>query len=607
MNITTTMRNVGFYAGRLRKEKISKFLILTTACLALVLQLTAGVLPFSANEAYAATVNDADNIIYQGVDNKADMLAIYDRGVDNAGHKDIQQIYTQFGVTRQDIANSTMGSYKTNDFGGKLNTLSRVNWSNSGRSAVTITATGSTIYTGPFLSGANSQPYVQKALIGKRSIDGQWFAITLDCGNIVYITPPTPPTPPKPTPKPAAACVSLTIEKISRTGMNLIAKGAASNGATIKAYHYVVAKDGKVLTDRVIPTTGLGSQINQGYETGTYTAKVSVQTSLGELTSENCKKTFTIPPAPAVPVYTCDSLSVTKVNRTNVKFDTKYTVKDATFKSVTYVITDASGKEVARTTNPSYTQTKEGAYSVRAIVTVTVNGVDKTAPDNNCKKSFTVEKVPVTPVYTCDSLTVTKVSRTDVKATGVATATGGASIVNYTFTFGDGSTKTVTNPTDVAHSYAKAGTYTVKLAVTVKVDGKTKTITDDTKCVAKVTISPPEVVTVKVCDLTTKQIITIDEKDFDSKKHSKDVNDCKEIVVCELATYTEITIKEADFDSAKHSKDLAECVKPVTPPELPKTGAGSTAGSILGLGSVIASLGYYISSRRGLLGALLNR
>lgn len=506
MKLRAIMKRVSFYAGRLRKERISKFVIMSTASLALVLQLTAGVFPLSQNsDAHAIAATPGDNIIYQGVTSKADMLAVYDRNVDAAGHKDIQQIYTQFGVTRADIANTTMSSYYTNDFGGKINTLSRMKWPIPGRTPVAIAGTNTTIYTGPFSDNSNHNKIEELALIGKRASDGQWFAITIHCGNLVYVVPP------KPQPKPAAACVSLTIEKISRTDLNIIAKGTASNGATIKAYHYVVSKDGKVLTDRVIPTTGFGSQINQGYETGTYTAKVSVQTSLGELSSAGCTKTFTIPPAPAVPVYTCDSLTVTKINRT------------------------------------------------------------------------------------------------DVTATGVATASGGAKIVSYTFTFGDGTTKTVTNPTDVAHSYAKAGTYTVKLAVTVKVDGKTKTVTDDAKCVAKVTVTPPEVVTIEVCDLTTKKVITIDEKDFDSKKHSKDLNDCKEIVVCELETYTQITIKESDFDSAKHSKDVADCVKPVTPPELPHTGAGSMAGSVLGLGSVIASLGYYISSRRGLLSALLNR
>ena len=68
---------------------------------------------------------------------------------------------------------------------------------------------------------------------------------------------------------------------------------------------------------------------------------------------------------------------------------------------------------------------------------------------------------------------------------------------------------------------------------------------------------------IEVCDLTTKKIITIDEKDFDSAKHSKNLNDCKEapvtIQVCNLADNKIITINEKDFDSTKHSKNLADC------------------------------------------------
>lgn len=72
-----------------------------------------------------------------------------------------------------------------------------------------------------------------------------------------------------------------------------------------------------------------------------------------------------------------------------------------------------------------------------------------------------------------------------------------------------------------------------------------------------------EVKKIDVCDLTTKKIVTIDEKDFDSKKYSKDLNDCKEvpatIQVCNLADNKIITINEKDFDSKKHSKNLADC------------------------------------------------
>ena len=66
---------------------------------------------------------------------------------------------------------------------------------------------------------------------------------------------------------------------------------------------------------------------------------------------------------------------------------------------------------------------------------------------------------------------------------------------------------------------------------------------------------------IKVCELATNKIITIKENQFDGKKHSRDVNDCKQIKVCDLTTSGIITIKEKEFDSKKHSKDLTDCDK----------------------------------------------
>jgi uncharacterized repeat protein (TIGR01451 family)/LPXTG-motif cell wall-anchored protein len=71
-----------------------------------------------------------------------------------------------------------------------------------------------------------------------------------------------------------------------------------------------------------------------------------------------------------------------------------------------------------------------------------------------------------------------------------------------------------------------------------------------------------------------------------------------EIKVCELKTYKTITIDEADFDSKKHSKDLSKCKE--TPPELPRTGAGESIVALTGLGALIASIAYYVASRRAL-------
>lgn len=92
----------------------------------------------------------------------------------------------------------------------------------------------------------------------------------------------------------------------------------------------------------------------------------------------------------------------------------------------------------------------------------------------------------------------------------------------------------------------------------------------DKACV-KVTV-PPAPKQIKVCDLATKQIITINENQFNSLKHSKNLDDCcineppKQIEVCDLNTKKIITIDENKFDRSKHSKNLDDCK--VVPPKM---------------------------------------
>lgn len=128
---------------------------------------------------------------------------------------------------------------------------------------------------------------------------------------------------------------------------------------------------------------------------------------------------------------------------------------------------------------------------------------------------------------------------------------------------------------------------------------------------AKLNCDTPEKPPVKipVCELATKTIVTIDEKDFDAKKYSKDLNDCKttvpgKIQVCELTSKTVKTINENDFDSSKYTKDLNQCVAPTpeTPDTLPSTGPAGTIAQVIGVGSLTAAIAAFIRSRRNILG-----
>jgi len=251
---------------------------------------------------------------------------------------------------------------------------------------------------------------------------------------------------------------------------------------------------------------------------------------------------------PPVVKYVCDALKVDQIDRTNFKFTTAYSVQNAMFKSVTYVIKNANGTVVDTKTSTSntlnYTQATAGSYTVQATVTFTVDGTTKTATSEACKGSFKVKELPK-EITVCELATK----------------------------------KIVT----IKESDFDSSKYSKNLA--------------DCKEVVK---------KIQVCDLTSKQIVTINEKDFDSSKYTKDLSKCKEtpptkIQVCDLTTKTIVTINESDFNETKYSKDLSKCAEtPVTPPELPHTGIGENIVAIFGLGALIASIAYYAASRRAL-------
>ncbi len=119
--------------------------------------------------------------------------------------------------------------------------------------------------------------------------------------------------------------------------------------------------------------------------------------------------------------------------------------------------------------------------------------------------------------------------------------------------------------------------------------------------------TPPK--KIKVCELDTKKIITINESDFDSKKHSKNLADCAEkpkpgeITVCDIKTGKVVTIKDNEFDSSKYTKDLSKCAEKEAPvvTELPTT--GPTSGIFAGIGLSVMTAGIaYMLQRRKILG-----
>ncbi len=237
---------------------------------------------------------------------------------------------------------------------------------------------------------------------------------------------------------------------------------------------------------------------------------------------------------------------------------------------------------------------------------------------------------PAKPSLSCDLLQAATVSRNSFKFTTKATAQNGATIKSYNYNFGDGTSANGVGAT-VDHTYTKPGTYTVTVAVN-GVEGAAVQKTSES-CKVTVTVEPEP--TDQVCDLKTGAIVTIKKNEFDEKKYSRKLEDCKNIRVCEVSSGKIVTISKSKYTQEKskyseneedckvevcrisdkskvriyreqannsdYTTDMSKCqdaTPPAAPSELPRTGASDVILSALGLGSLTAAGVAYVISRR---------
>ena len=333
------------------------------------------------------------------------------------------------------------------------------------------------------------------------------------------------------------------------TGVNIGSYGVGANAWVIFS--------AKVADNDNLPNCGDNTLVNSA---NVNVAGYSLTDTANVVVNKSCQP-------PVNPVYSCDSLTAELVSDNTYSFSGSATASNgATVKDYTFDFGDSSNQTV--TTNPTGVMhtyaTTDATYTASLNVTFNVNGSEKTATSNACQVKITVSKPPVNPVYSCDSLSAELVGDNQYSFSGSATAKNGATVKNYTFDFGDSASQTVTNPNGVVHTYATANaTYTANLNVTFNVNGSEKTATSNA-CQVKITVNHPP----KECKPG------IPEGD----------------VRCETPKECKPGIPEGD----------ARCTEtpPVTPPELPTTGAGADISAFLGLGSLVTSVGYYRASRR---------
>ena len=294
---------LSFYAKRLRKEEATRRLGLIFTALALVVQsFTLLAPPESANAA------DPSDMIYGGISNGSQLMAHYDANTNN-----IRDLYSTIGITRAELQQATT-RLET-----RRSTESTYSW---GMTPHFSAAQGEGVYSVKAAQGGMRNFYYRphhlwgnftyRAFVGHSAKFG-WFAIMLNCGNLITQTvPPAPVCPPgqvgtypncstppsviKPTP--VASCSGLAINK-NDTTYQFTAAASAQHGATITGYVFQVYRDGKLAKtlESSTPTVSYSEKTP-----GSYRVVLTVKTSLGDRTSEACAKTFVIAAPARCPV-----------------------------------------------------------------------------------------------------------------------------------------------------------------------------------------------------------------------------------------------------------------------------------------------------------------
>ena len=416
---------LSFYLKRLRQENFTRRLSAIAAIVAFSFQMAAIVAP--PTPTIAASTND---IVWGGLDEKnpkEDMLRIYDQDKscipDGKCYNGYQKLFSYFGISRQNIKDSTLGSINAGDSNDQefWRSLGRNPHSNLDKQ---VQVENQTYYLRPLWTwGANSS---YPALLGKRA-DGTPFAIMVDCGNIAI----------KDTIKVAEPTIKCIDLKSNRTKgevpltVTLTARAEATNQKITK-YHFTFGDGNK--------KTSSDRQVEHKYkEPGKYTAFVRVEGSTGRITerSNACSVDMEAKPKPVVKRdLDCVELTGTPVNGPaplKVKFTGSGTAENQ--KISQYIFNFGDGKQETKDTGTAtHTYSTVGTYT--ATMSVKGSKTNKIATSENCEVTMTVE--PAGALTSPDielSKTATNLSKlgTDGQPSDAHNAVAGATqMIQYT-------------------------------------------------------------------------------------------------------------------------------------------------------------------------------
>ena len=181
---------------------------------------------------------------------------------------------------------------------------------------------------------------------------------------------------------PVASCSTIAIKKIDRTHITVDTNSTAADGAKIQGYQFIVTdKSGKKVYDKTVASTALQvtSESIELKNTGDYTVKVVVKTSIGDKESADCTKPLTVSP-PDKCIYT-PTLTSTDPNCKPCPYKPNIWIKDEDCaptitqskeaRNVTQAVANANGTTAAPSDRIEYTIYTTNVSSAATTATVT--------------------------------------------------------------------------------------------------------------------------------------------------------------------------------------------------------------------------------------------
>jgi uncharacterized repeat protein (TIGR01451 family) len=467
---------------------------------------------------------DSNAVVYCGATSLSTLQSKYKNGDTKNSAKSIANIYYSFGIGSSDVSDmsdTAVTGYVTKSgnvyAGGQLVATGAMT---AGR--LNIPGSTKTSYGGTtFYKRAPSVSFVGSSIPAYVSMkDGVFqFAILGPCGNPVTGKPKTP---------------NYTIQKDVRVkGDSTWANDVSVKPGTHVEYRVTVKSTGAIAAKNIVVKDQLpqnvsyvdgtlqrdGAAANSSDFFGTkgntitslatgksvtytfeaiadkdatvYTCKEQTLTNTGKMSApglpSKCDTADVNEKCAPKPAYSCDALTADQTARTAFNFTAKASASNgATIAGYTYDFGDGNNKTnntTSGTDTTSHTYDKAGTYNVTVTALIKADG-DKQATSEKCK---TTVKVNEAPSAACTDLTLTKSDSRNVTAKVTYTTSGGATLKNVSYDFGDSTAIVNSTSTTATHQFAQDGSYTVK--ATLSFNGS-ETVADQ-HCQANITIVTP--------------------------------------------------------------------------------------------------------------------